>query len=76
MRTLTQHELTTVTGAGKSAGGAAALAAKVAAIKAALAQHGITIALDKTAGTLTITTPKGSKVITLPSCAPTETAAG
>lgn len=65
MRTLSQQELTSVSGAGK-----ADLAGIVAAIKAALAKKGISIALDKEAGTLTITTPKGSKVIDLPECAP------
>lgn len=70
MRTLTQHELTTVSGAGKTGGDAAALAARIAAIKAALAEKGISFALDKAAGTLTITTPQGSKTITLPACPP------
>jgi hypothetical protein len=63
MRQLNTQELNTVSGAGK----AAALPANpLAAITAALAAKGITIALDKTAGTLTVTTPKGTKVFTLP----------
>jgi hypothetical protein len=66
MRTLTQHELTTVTGAGKRPSPAEA----IAAIKAALAKRGITLALNKAAGTLTISSPKGTKVIELPDCAP------
>lgn len=59
MRQLNTQELNTVSGAGKAAD-------PIAAITAALASKGITIALDKTAGTLTVTTPKGSKVFTLP----------
>jgi hypothetical protein len=63
MRQLNPQELITVSGAGK----AAALPANpLAAITAALAAKGVTIALDKTAGTLTVTTPKGTKVFTLP----------
>jgi hypothetical protein len=71
MRQLNTQELNTVSGAGK----AVALPANpLAAITAALAAKGVTIALDKTAGTLTVTTPKGSKVFTLPKL-PTQTAA-
>ena len=72
MRTLKQHELTTVTGAGTKPSPAEV----IAAIKAALAKKGISLALDKAAGTLTITTPKGTKVIELPDCAPSTGAAG
>ena len=71
MRTLSQHELSSVTGAGM-----ASLADHLAAFKAALAKKGITFALDKEAGTLTITTPKGTKVIELPDCAPKGTTQG
>lgn len=66
MRILSQSELTVVSGAGKP-GQAGSV---IAAIKAALAKKGITFALDKEAGTLTITTPKGTKVIDLPECKP------
>lgn len=70
MRQLNTQELITVSGAGK----AAALPANpLAAITAALAAKGVTIALDKTAGTLTVTTAKGTKVFTLPKL-PTHTA--
>jgi len=65
MRTLSQSELTAVSGAGTTL--PAGLTAEIDAIKKALAAKGITIALDKTAGTITITTPQGSKTITLPS---------
>lgn len=75
MRTLSQQELTAVSGAGTLP---PALAAQIDAIKKALAAKGITIALDKAAGTITITTPQGSKTITLPShhTAPTPVAQG
>jgi hypothetical protein len=63
MRQLNTQELITVSGAGKAA---ALPADPIAAITAALAAKGITIALDKTAGTLTVTSPKGTKVFTLP----------
>lgn len=76
MRPLTPHELQAVAGAAKSGGiDTAALAARWEAIKAALAEKGITFALDQAAGTLTITTPKGSKTIHLPACKPTTEAA-
>lgn len=72
MRTLTQQELNAVSGAGMATGGTAPSKADIfAAIQAALAKRGITIALDQATCTLTITTPKGSKVITLPSHKPT-----
>jgi hypothetical protein len=63
MRQLNTQELNTVSGAGKAAG---LPADPIAAITAALAAKGITVALDKTAGTVTVTTPKGAKVFTLP----------
>jgi hypothetical protein len=63
MRQLNTQEMNTVSGAGKAAG---LPADPIAAITAALAAKGITVALDKTAGTVTVTTPKGSKVFTLP----------
>ena len=56
MRTLSQQELTAVSGAGATL--PAGLAAQIDAIKKALAAKGITIALDKAAGTITITTPQ------------------
>jgi hypothetical protein len=65
MRTLSQQELTAVSGAGATM--PAGLAAQIDAIKKALAAKGITIALDKAAGTITITTPQGTKTIKLPS---------
>jgi hypothetical protein len=63
MRQLNTQELITVSGAGTAAG---LPADPIAAITAALAAKGITVALDKTAGTVTVTTPKGAKVFTLP----------
>ena len=63
MRQLNTQELNTVSGAGK----AASLPANpLAAITAALAAKGITVALDKTAGTITITSPQGTKTFKLP----------
>lgn len=64
MRELNTQELIIVSGAGKAG---AAKPDPIAIIKGLLASKGITLSLDKVAGTLTITTPKGSKVITLPS---------
>ena len=66
MRTLNAAELTTVTGAGKQLPSSAQIQAALTALTSALAAKGITIALDKTAGTVTITTPQGSKTIKLP----------
>jgi hypothetical protein len=72
MRQLNTQELNTVSGAGKAAG---LPADPIAAITAALAAKGVTVALDKTAGTVTVTTPKGSKVFTLPKLPTKATAA-
>ncbi|MEY4765394.1 MAG: hypothetical protein RI907_2067 [Pseudomonadota bacterium] len=61
MRTLNAQELTAVAGGQKAA---ANPATRLNAILAALAAKGVTFALDGT--NLTITTPKGSKTVTLP----------
>lgn len=67
MRSLTKTELTSVTGAAANAAGRTPpTPAQIAAARAALAAKGITISLDLTAGTATIHTPKGDKVVTLP----------
>jgi hypothetical protein len=63
MRNLNTQELTTVSGAGKAAG---LPANPLAAITAALAAKGVTVSLDKTAGTITITSAQGTKTIKLP----------
>ena len=60
MRELNTQELTTVTGAASAPN-------PLALIKGILTSKGISISVDKTAHTVTITTPKGSKTITLPS---------
>jgi hypothetical protein len=76
MRTLNAAELTTVTGAGTQLPSAAQIQAALTALTTALAAKGIKISLDKTAGTVTITTTQGSKTIKLPALptAPTTTA--
>jgi hypothetical protein len=61
MRTLSQNELTAVSGAG-----AANMGAQIDAIVKALAAKGITFSVNATAGTVTITTPKGSKTLKVP----------
>jgi len=61
MRTLNAQELSAVAGGQKSAGSAAD---RLSAMLAALASKGITFSLEGTK--LTITTPQGSKSITLP----------
>jgi hypothetical protein len=63
MRELNTQELITVSGAGKTG---AAKPNPIAIIKGLLAAKGITIALDKVAHTVTVTTPKGTKTFTLP----------
>ena len=59
MRTLNAQELTAVAGGAKTGS-----APSLSQILAALAAKGITFALDGTQ--LTITTPQGSKTLTLP----------
>lgn len=61
MRQLNTQELHAVTGAGKTAMDPAAA---LAAITKALAAKGVTFSLNGTA--LTITSPQGSKTLTLP----------
>lgn len=61
MRNLNTQEIAAVTGAGKID-----IAAVVTKITAALAAKGITFTYDKTAGTLTVVTPKGTNTYTLP----------
>ncbi len=61
MRTLNAQELSAVAGGQKAAGSAAD---RLSAMLAALAAKGITFSLDGTK--LTITSPQGSKTLTLP----------
>ena len=65
MRSLQNTELTAVAG-GLTLPSKAPTAAQIAAAKAALAAKGITITLDMAAGTATIHTLKGDKVVNLP----------
>jgi hypothetical protein len=66
MRTLNAAELSTVTGAGLQLPSSTQIQAALTALTSALATKGISLSLDKTAGTVTITTPQGSKTFKLP----------
>ncbi len=63
MRTLNAAELSTVTGAGLQLPSSTQIQAALTALTSALATKGISLSLDKTAGTVTITTTQGSKTI-------------
>jgi hypothetical protein len=62
MRNLSQTELNAVSGAGTTVN----LSTQIDAFVKALAAKGISLALDSTAGTLTITTSKGAQTLKVP----------